>query len=814
MAGKRKNKVPSKPASNPGTGISPSSFIKAGQNDRLISVLACGAFVFLFSLIAITSFIQKSPTVDEPVHLLSGYSYLKWGDFRSNPEHPPLAKMLAALPLMFFHIKDPRPSSPNWDLIPTESPRSLHTVKVAAQMLFVENDAETLFFYAKLMMIALALVLGLFVFKWSRDLFGLGAAVASLFVYALDPNILAHSQLVHTDLPFTATFFIASYFFYRTLNRLSLANLIFTSLFFSLAAITKWGYTVILLVWAILGAVHIFSSQRQELAIGISRTVSDRWKKTVLLGAVFACALITAYVFIWAAYGFRFDAIPGGKLHLPMAEELPRSPAARAFVSFLIQYHLFPEAWIYGQLHILNDLGRDSYLFGEMSIGHGKWLFFPVAFAVKTPLPTLLLLLATPVLWVLDRNQRKAELALVIPVVVYFSLAVWSGINIGLRHILPIYPFLFVMVGGTAIAFWRTHRRIQRSGLILLGAWYFLSCMVTYPGYLTFFNEIAGGPKNGHKILLDSNLDWGQDLKSLKAWMVERGVQNIQFLYFGFYDAAAPRYYGINALFLPGSWVSKNEISRGTSSRRDYLAISVNHLYGKFLGGADEGFVKPFRSIDPVVTIGNSILVYDLDEAIKQYRKIVNANSASAEAHTLFGNLLDHRGMRDEAAREYNQAVQINPGFVEARNRLGMVLLRQGALEQAVLHLQKALEFKSLKNRHETQFQLGAALAKQGHLTEAAVHFKEALKAQPGFVPAYYNLGILSAAQGELGRAIEYFRETIVIDPQNAEAHASLARALMEQGKKDEAAKHYQEAIRLLKTERNSSTLDPPGPQS
>jgi tetratricopeptide (TPR) repeat protein len=814
MARKRINTIPSKPASPPGTRISPSSFIKAGQNDRLISVLACGAFVFLFSLIAITSFTQKSPTVDEPRHLLSGYSYLKWGDFRSNPEHPPLAKMLAALPLMFFHIKDPRPSSAYWDLIPTESPRSLHTVKVAAQMLFVENDADTLFFYAKLMMIALALVLGLFIFKWSRELFGLGAAVVSLFVYALDPNILAHSQLVHTDLPFTATFFIATYFFYRTLSRLSLANLLFTVLFFSLAAITKWGYTAILLVWAILGAVHIFSSQRQELAIGIPRTVSDRWIKMVLLAAVFACALITAYVFIWAAYGFRFDAIPGGKLHLPMAEELPQSPAARALVSFLVQYHLFPEAWIYGQLHILNNLGRDTYLFGEMSFGHGKWLYFPVAFAVKTPLPTLLLLLATLVFWVLDRNQRKAELALFIPVVVYFSLAVWSGMNIGLRHILPIYPFLFVIVGGTAIKLWQAKIKMAHSILAVFCAWYIVSSAVTYPSYLTFFNEIAGGAKNGHKILLDSNLDWGQDLRGLKAWMVKHNVQNIQFLYFGFYDISAPRYYGINAFYLPGSWVDPEAISRENPPRPDYLAISANHLYWTFPGRPDEGFIKPFQSVDPLAIIGNSILVYSLDRAISQYRNIVQANSGSAESHYVLANLLNHRGDSDEAIQEYRRAIQIDPEFAEAHDKLSITLLKTEALEEAIRHLRRVLALKPLNNRHETQYWLGAALIKQGHVREAENYFKEAIKAQPGFAPAYYNLGILSAARGDMRRAIEYFTETLMLDPQNAEAHTSLARVLAEQGRKEAAAKHLQEAIRILKTQRKSMTVASPTPQS
>jgi tetratricopeptide (TPR) repeat protein len=814
MARKRINKVPSKPATFPGTGFSPFNFTKAGQNGCFISVLACGAFVFLFSLIAITSFIQKSPTVDEPVHLLSGYSYLKWGDFRSNPEHPPLAKMLAALPLMVFDIKDPRPSSPHWDLIPAANPLSLHTIKVAAQMLFVENDAETLFFYAKLMMIALALVLGLFVFKWSRDLFGLGAAIVSLFVYALDPNILAHSQLVHTDLPFTATFFIATYFFYRTLNRLNLANLIFTILFFSLAAITKWGYTVILLAWAILGAVHIFSSQRQELAIGISRTVSDRWGKTVLLAAVFACALMTAYVFIWAAYGFRFDAIPGGKLHLPMAEELPQSAAAKALVTFLIQYHLFPEAWIYGQLHILNNLGRDAYLFGQMSFGHGKWLYFPVAFAVKTPLPTLLLLLATLVLWILDRNQRKAETALFIPVVVYFSLAVWSGMNIGLRHILPIYPFLFVIVGGTAIKLWQAKTRMAYSILAVLCAWYIVSSVVTYPSYLTFFNEIAGGARNGHKILLDSNLDWGQDLKGLKAWMVRHDVQNVQFLYFGFYDIAAPRYYGINAFYLPGSWVGSEAISPESPQRPDYLAISANHLYGYFHGGRDEGFVKPFQSADSLAIIGNSILVYSLDRAISQYRNIVQANSGSADSHYKLANLLNHRGDSEQAIQEYRRAIQIDPEFAEAHDKLSIALLKTEALEEAIRHLRRVLALTPLKNRHETQFWLGAALVKQGHVREAENYFKEAIKTQPGFAPAYYNLGILSAAQGEVYRAIEYFTETLMLDPQNAEAHASLARALAEQGGKKEAAKHLQEAIRILKTQRKSMTDASPPPRS
>jgi hypothetical protein len=139
----------------------------AHRDSRLLSTLVWGIFVLVFSLISITTSLQKSPTVDEPLHLFSGYSHLKWGDFRANPEHPPLGKVLATFPLLFLEIKDPRPLAPEWDLIPTKGPVELRTVIVAAQMIFGDNEAKTLFFYGKLMMIALAIVLGLFAYKWS-----------------------------------------------------------------------------------------------------------------------------------------------------------------------------------------------------------------------------------------------------------------------------------------------------------------------------------------------------------------------------------------------------------------------------------------------------------------------------------------------------------------------------------------------------------------------------------------------------------------------------------------------------------------------
>ncbi len=768
-----------------------------------------------------------SPTVDEPVHLFAGYSYLTWDDFRANPEHPPLAKVWAALPLLAFDIKDPRSSGPYWDLIPTGSPRKPHTINIAAEMLFRQNDAKTLFFYAKLQMIVLGMVLGVFVYLWSKKLFGLEAGIASLFIYCLDPTILAHSQLIHTDLMFTTFFFIGTYFFCQVLRQLTWINLILAALFFGLAVNSKYSYIAILVVWTTLGLVKLISSEPQRRAIGKARDLYGHWEKAVLLAGVAGYIFAVSYFLIWAIYGFRFNAIPGGGLHLPMAQEMPRNPMLQGLVSFLINHELFPEAWIYGQLFVLNHLDRAAYLLGQYS-DNGFWLYFPVAFAVKTPLPTVLMAGALTI-WIYKRGIQPAKLFLLIPIVVYFSLAVLSRLNIGLRHILPIYPFLFVLVGGMIAELWLSGTRPKRVTVVLLSLWYIWSCVNIYPHYLAFFNEIAGGPKNGYKVLVDSNLDWGQDLPGLKEWMETNGVKRIQFLYFGFYNAAEPQHYGIDAVYLPGSWVIERPSAKRNDDLPDYLAISATHLYGPTLNEEQKELVKPFKTIVPVTTVGHSILIYRIDRAIEEFRKAVQINPNSAEAHYSLATLLENGGELDEAMYHYRSALQLSAAykktiyatgnslarwgevekainhyrvvlesdssFADAHDRLGLMLVVRGELREATEHFHQALKLDPM--RSETQFNLGVALARQGYLPEAIQHFQEALKIRPDHPEAYISLGRILASQGHIDNAIDLFRHALQIQPDSAEAHESLAMALNEKGRKYEAIQEFQEALRL-----------------
>jgi tetratricopeptide (TPR) repeat protein len=276
-------------------------------------------------------------------------------------------------------------------------------------------------------------------------------------------------------------------------------------------------------------------------------------------------------------------------------------------------------------------------------------------------------------------------------------------------------------------------------------------------------------------------------------------VPRIQFLYFGIYNAAVPRFYGINADFLPGSWVGTDALIREGRALPNYLAISVNHLYGYFRRTGDEEFVKPFRQLPPVARIGESIWIYQMDWAIDQYREIVRANPQSSENQYYLANLLSHQGKIDEALEHYQRAVELAPSFAVAHNNFANALVKANHIEEAVAQWRKVLELPAMTNRYDTLFRLGTAMAKTGHLDEAANLLKEVTELQPTFAPAYYSLGSVIAAQGQMNRAVDYFRKAVQIDPDFAEARISLARALDEQGKTAEAAAQLQEAKRIFK---------------
>jgi hypothetical protein len=250
--------------------------------------------------------------------------------------------------------------------------------------------------------------------------------------------------------------------------------------------------------------------------------------------------------------------------------------------------------------------GHDAYLLGNRST-QGWWYYFPVAFAVKTPVATLaaialavglalFALIRAPRAW---RTILRAEaLLLLVPVTIYVALSVVNHVDIGLRHLLPIYPFVFIVTAATlAGASWRGRIPVTATLAVMLVA----ESASIYPHYLAFFNFTVGGPGAGPRYLLDSNLDWGQDLLKLRTDWIARGRPRLCLLYFG---TAPPEYYKIDAREVPRTWQTVERESADCLA-----AVSATPLYDLYLQPGDMAWL---RERQPIAKIGYSIYLYDL----------------------------------------------------------------------------------------------------------------------------------------------------------------------------------------------------------
>ena len=705
--------------------------------------LILGCFAVFFPLVILAAYRDKSPTADEAYHLFAGYTYVKWGDFRVYPEHPPLAKILAGLPLLALDIKDPR-LAPQWD---QQQYRYL-----MFRMVFRDNDPDKLFFYARLPLILVGVLLGIFIYLWAGELYGPPGAIGALALYALDPNILAHSPIGQTDISFSAFFFIASYFLFRCLRRLTWRDLSGAALFCGLATVTKYSFVAIFTIWLAVILVRVFTRTPQSSEILLKGDIATRRGKALLLGVLLGAVLLVTYVSIWAVYRFRWDAAVAGAVHLPLVEVLPKKPLMRAVAEWIAGSHLFPEAAFFGVLDVAKHFERISYLFGEIS-PDGFWLYFPVAFAVKTPVPTLILFVVAIYLGI-RRRLTATEGFLAFFAAAYFAFAVASRFNIGIRHILPAYPFLYVLLGGVVSVLWKSRSRAARAFVIFLGVWLVAGTAYIHPHYLAYFNELAGGPSNGYKILVDSNLDWGQDLKGLKQYVEKNRMEPVYLSYFGNAD---PCYYRLRFVELPRYFLPPYTCPEEPRAPPGFIAISATDLVSTYLRYLET--YKWLMHKQPVARIGYSIFVYDIrgdtlahkylgfiylreakiDEAVREFafagERMTEKQLAEFDFGTkpeVYGGLgvaFFEKGMLEAAAISFRRAIALNLADSDMYNNLGIVYLRQGKVEEAIGVFKLAL--KADPENYETYNQLGKAYSKVGHGNDAIAAYREVLRLDP-----------------------------------------------------------------------------------
>jgi hypothetical protein len=526
---------------------------------------------------------SASITFDEGPHLAVGYTTLRTGDLRLQPVHihPPLANMMAAAPLLLqTDIVDPR-SVGGWEIASLSA--------VTDTLIWQYPHPRRLGMASRFPIIGMTLLLGALVFRWASDHLGPGAGLVALCLCAFDPNIIAHGSLVTTDMPVVLWGTTALFLTARYLRRTRAGYLAGVGTTLGLALASK------------VSAISLLPPIAFLLLFGPS---SQSWRRRFV--ALAGCVAL-AGVTLWAAYGFELRPLPGLPVPVPAATHLE----------------------IYRSLQEHYELGHPSFLMGRNS-SQGWWTYFPVAFLLKTPLPTLILMvlsvlsllrtvgkslpsfvhLSFPTLFPSSAIRRWGPLVL-FPLLYALSTP-FSSVNIGYRHLLPILPFLFILIAPTVDRGLRIAGPMSRlpalgvrSAIYALLAGYLVGTLRMFPDYLAYFNLLAGGPEGGYRYLVDSNLDWGQNMWQLREWMQENGVDRVFYAHF---SPDRPQVYAVRADYLPPD--PRAVPFAPFDPAPGVYAIGATVLQGAYT--PDVNTYAWFRTHEPLARLGHALFVYDV----------------------------------------------------------------------------------------------------------------------------------------------------------------------------------------------------------
>jgi hypothetical protein len=584
---------------------------------RCHGIIAIALLATMFSL-GFYAMVGNTAVVDEVAHIPAGYSYLHFGDYRLNPEHPPLIKDLAGLPLQFMHLNFPSGPKSAWT---TEANAEWDT---GWQFLYASgNNAGAILFWARLPILILAVAFGGWFYCWARRRFGIGAALLGLFFYTLSPNIIANSNLVTTDLGAAIFIFVGLVTFVRYVERPGRTNLVLLAVALAVAQLTKFS-SVLLYPFLLIVSLFVALSWAHP---------STRKERLKLYTGGLVVASIISLIIVWIAYIPETINMPAAVQQRLIAYSLPVSfgRVVGQMLSSLSPIPIFKPLvqYLLGVIMVFDRVagGNTTFFIGKVTNESFRG-YFPVIFTLKTQLSFLILGLAAIVAAVIRLIKRKplalwhravsysqrhfTETVLALFVLFYFSAAVLGNLDLGLRHILPIYLPLFVLMALAIVRFsWRLVHKQSRIWFhtlifIMLG-WYAGATLWIAPSFLAYFNELIGGPANGNIYFSDSSIDWGQDLGRLKIYLQQHHIQKFALDYFG---GAVPSYYfpdGSDPQMI--SWHAQSAPYSG-----QYIAVSEtyldNDLYYSAIGNyPGYGYL---RDRQPIAKIGYSIYLYKL----------------------------------------------------------------------------------------------------------------------------------------------------------------------------------------------------------
>lgn len=600
------------------------------------SYLIVALILTIFFAVSLIVSSQESTIMDEQAHIPAAYTYMRYQDMRLNPEHPPLLKNLAGLPLLFLNVK-----------FPTDDPAWTNEVNAQWDLgnkFIHSNDANAIDFWSRFPIVLIAVLLGIFIFKWSKEISGTVAGLFALVLYAADPNILGHNHYVTTDLGIAAFIFISFYYFIRFLKNPTWKNVALAGLTLGLAQLAKFSGVLLFPLFTLLVVIFAFIKRRPGY-------VNDKNDKQYRLSAVWEYAgkyiviIIICFAAIWVLYFFNTYNMPPEKLFdnttkvfsdegmgaiaKSVVFSLNASPILRPLAEYFLGVFM---------VFVRIEGGNTYFFFGNVS-NHASKAYFPAVFMLKETLPFLFLIFFSlgyalfKLIKTLTAQQKSrikfiwkevktyleggvAYYSMFAFIAMYSYLSITGNLNIGFRHLFPILPFAYVLVAKKVFDLIKNaeHKHTQKilgTIVVVFLVWIIAEPVVNYPSYLSYFNEFVGGPKNGYKYVTDSNVDWGQDVKRLSVWVNEynqnnpqNAIDKIRVDYFG---GADPKYY-LGDKYM--NWTSAYDLEPG------WYAISAGFLQEsiyKEKAPGEKGY-EDLITYPLVKRVGDSIFVYYVPE--------------------------------------------------------------------------------------------------------------------------------------------------------------------------------------------------------
>lgn len=552
----------------------------------------------------IGSNLEKSMLWDEPVFILNGLYYLKEGT-TYNANQPILGSIIAAAPLLFFNI----------EILPYEEINYLFRDAKFVWPYYTNNDLATITFWARIGTILFSLLLAYYVYKWTSELYGTKAGIFALFMYTFSITILAWSVSANQDILSIGLLFIAYYYFWKYLKTEEKKYSIITGIVYGLALSSKMTALFFIPIFII---AYLLYNHKKELHT-LKSVVLTLLSITLLAGLTLTIVHIadakplyeTDDPFYQNGEGAAFRTEE--KLETILDTIFEKDSQARTLAKTIITKVPIPGTTFYqafythfhDSLTINEKTGRISFLHGEWK-EEGWWYFYFIAFAIKEAIPLLIFWLLSFILFKWTKHKdTKTELYLLIPIILWlFFFSFITRIDSGFRHMLLIFPFLFVFSSKLmTIEIKEPWKKITKGIFLLLCAWLVLIVFFTFPFYTSYFNEVVGGSENGYKWLSADNVDGGQDMMHIKEYMDKNNITSIKLEYLG---VEKPEYR--NVTYEPLTCEPTTGI----------IVISASSLQGASYGGLyrdgppDMECFSWLWEREPDDYIGYSILVYNI----------------------------------------------------------------------------------------------------------------------------------------------------------------------------------------------------------